>query len=45
MQGFLNPNLDKTLLSEDQIEFYGVKVYSCPRVSVDKQLVEAKDQV
>ena len=45
MLGFLNPSSDKTLLAEDQIECYGVKVYSCPRFFVDKQLVEARDQV
>ena len=44
-QDLFNPNLDKTLLAEDQIECYGVKVFSRPRVSGGKQLVEAKDQV
>ena len=42
---FFNPNLDKALLAEDQIECYGVNVYSCPRVFGGKQLFEARDQV
>ena len=44
-QDLFNPNLDKTLLAEDQIECYGVKVFSRPRVSGGKQLVEAREQV
>ena len=44
-QDFFNPNLDKTLLADDQIECYGVKVYSHPRVFGGKQLVEARYQV
>ena len=31
-KAFFNPNLYETLLVEDQIECYGVKVYSRPRV-------------
>ena len=42
---FFNPNLDETLLAEYQIECYGVKLYSCPRVFGGKQLVEARYQV
>ena len=44
-QDLFNPNLDNTLLAEDQIECYDVKVYSCPRVFDGKQLVEARYQV
>ena len=44
-QAFFNKNSDETLLAEDQIECYGVKVYSHPRVFGGKQLVEAQDQV
>ena len=44
-QALLNPYSDKTLLAEDQIECYGVKVYSRPRVFGGKQLVEYRDQV
>ena len=44
-QDFFNPNLEKTLLADDQIECYGVKVYSHPRVFGVKQLVEARDHV
>ena len=44
-QDFFNPNSDKTLLTEDQIKCYGVKVYSPPRVFGGKQLVEDRDQV
>ena len=44
-KAIFNPNSDKTLLAEDQIERYGVKVYSHPRVFGGKQLVEAQDQV
>ena len=43
-QDFFNPNSDKTLLEEDQIECYGVDVYSCPTVFGGKQLVEARYQ-
>ena len=42
-QAFFNPDLDKTLLAEDQIECNGVKVFSRPRVFGGKQLVEARD--
>ena len=44
-QDFFNPNSDETLLAEDQIECYGVKVYSRPRVFGGRQLVKARDQV
>ena len=44
-QDFCNPNSDKTLLAEDQIECYGVKVCSRPSLFGGKQLVEARDQV
>ena len=44
-QASFNPNSDETLLGEDQIECYGVKVYSCPRISGRKQLVKARYQV
>ena len=44
-QDFFNPNSDKTLLAENQIECCGVKVHSRPRVFGGKQLVKARDQV
>ena len=44
-QAFFNPSSDETLLTEDQIECHGVKVFSRPRVFGGKQLVEARDQV
>ena len=44
-QALFNPNLDETLLAEDQIECCGVKVYSRPKLFCGKQLVEATDQV
>ena len=44
-QYFFNPNSNETLLAKDQIECYGVKVYSRPRVYGGKQLVEDRDQV
>ena len=44
-QDFFNPNSDETLLAEDQIKCYNVKVYSRPRVFDGKQLVEDRDQV
>ena len=44
-QDFFNPSSDETLLAEDKIECYGVKVFSRPRVFGGKQLVEARDQV
>ena len=44
-QNYFNLNLDKTLLEEDQIEFFGVKVYSSPRVSGKKQLIDDRYQV
>ena len=40
-----NPNSYETLLEEDQIECYGVMIYSRPRVFGGKQLVEARDLV
>ena len=43
-QDFFNLNSDETLLAEDQIECYGVKVFSCLRVFCGKQMVEARDQ-
>ena len=42
---FFNPNSDETLLAEDQIKCYGVKVYYFPRVFGGKQLVKDRDQV
>ena len=30
---FFNPNSDDTLMVEDKIEWFGVKVYSCPKYS------------
>ena len=44
-QDLFNPNLDKTLLAEDQIECYSFKVYYSPRVLGRKQLVKDRDQV
>ena len=44
-QVFFNPNSDKTLLAEDQIKCYGVKVYSFPRVFGGKQLIEDRNQL
>ena len=44
-QYFFNPNLDETLLAEDQIKCHGVKVFSRPRVFGGKHLVESRDQV
>ena len=44
-QALFNSNSDETILAEYQIEFYGVKEYSCPRISGRKQLVEARFQV
>ena len=44
-QEFLNPNSDKTLLVEEKIECYGLKVYSFPTVFGSKKLIDAKDQV
>ena len=44
-QDFFYPNSDEALLAEDQIEWYGVKVYSRPRVFGGKQLIEPRDQV
>ena len=44
-QALFNPNSDETLLAEDQFDWYGVKVYSHPRVFGGKKLVEARDQV
>ena len=41
-QAFFNPNSDKTLLVDNQIECYGVNIYSCPRVFGGKQLVKAR---
>ena len=42
---FYDPNSDNTLLAEDQIKCYGVKVYFCPRVFGGKQLIDARYQV
>ena len=39
-QAFFNPNLDETLLAEDQIDCYRVKVYSRPRVFGEKKLLK-----
>ena len=44
-QALFNPNSDKALLAEDQIECYGVKVYSRARVFGGKQPVGARYQV
>ena len=35
-QVFFNPNSEETLLSKDQIECFGVKVYLRPRESGEK---------
>ena len=40
-----NPNSDDNLVSEDQIECFGVKVYSCLRVFGGKHLIDAREQV
>ena len=42
---FFNPNSEETLLAENQIECYSVKVYYCPRVFGGKKLAEAKYQM
>ena len=34
-QALFNPNSDENLFAEDQIDFYGVKVYSRPKSSVE----------
>ena len=44
-QAFSNPNSDEVLLTEDQINCFGVKVYSHPRVFGGKQLIYARYQV
>ena len=44
-QGFFNPDLDDTLLAEDQIDCFCVKLYSRPRVFGGKQLVDARYKV
>ena len=44
-KAFFNPNLDETLLAEDKIECYDVKVYSRPRVFGGKQIIKDRDQV
>ena len=44
-QDFFNPNSDKNLLAEDQIECHGVKVFSRLRVIGGNKLVEARDQL
>ena len=44
-QAFLNTNSEETLLAEDQIECYGVKAQSLPRVFGGKKLINARDQV
>ena len=44
-QAFVNPNSGKTLLEEDQIECFGVKIYSCPRVFGGNKLIDVKDHV
>ena len=44
-QAFFNPNSDKNLLAEDQIECHGVKVFSRLRVLGGNQLVETRDQL
>ena len=44
-QALFNPNSDKTLLAEDQIECFGVKVYLHPRAFGRKQLIDARCQV
>ena len=44
-QALLNSNSYETLLVEDQIECYDVKVYLRPRVFGGKQLVEAREQM
>ena len=44
-QDFFNPNSDKTLLAEDQIKCFGVKVYLSPRVFSGKQLIDVREHV
>ena len=44
-QAFFNKNSDETLLTEDNIDCNGVKVFSRPRVFGGNQLVEARYQV
>ena len=44
-QDFFNPIMDKTLLEEDQIECFGIKEYSHPRIFGGKMLIDARDQV
>ena len=44
-QAFFKPNSDETLLAENQIECYGVKVYLRPRVFGGKKIVEDRYQV
>ena len=44
-QAFFNQNVDETLLAEDQIECYVVKVYYHRRVLGGKHLIDARDQV
>ena len=44
-QDLFDPNSDETMLDENQIECYGVKVFFFPGVFVGKQLAEARDQV
>ena len=45
IQYFFNPNSYKTLLMEDQIECFGVKVYSRPRFFSRKHIIDSKYQV
>ena len=40
-----NPNLDETLLVEDQTKCFGIKVYSSPWIFGGNQLIDARDQV
>ena len=44
-QALFNKNSDKTLLEEDQIECFGVKVYLRPRVFGEKQMIYVRYQV
>ena len=44
-QNIFNPNLDKTLLAEDQIKCYGVKVFLHPIVFCGEQLIDYRYQL
>ena len=44
-QALFNQNSDENLLAEDQLECYGVKVYSLPKFFGGKHIIDARDQV